>query len=182
VGEASLLTQLRANTSELHRDVEQLPSMARLLGPIELEEYVELLQRFWRFHTSQEARLALDELPRELQQRPNVALLERDLAGFALGAHTQQARASTAESLGVLYVLEGSALGGTVIARHLERRSALAGRTAFFNRPRAEVAARWRSFCRVLAAYDAQPPPFRSGVLDGARSAFLQAKTALGDD
>jgi heme oxygenase len=126
--------------------------------------------------------LTLGELPAEIRHRPNLDLLARDLAGVALDALPSAPRASAAESLGVLYVLEGSALGGAVIARHVERWPALAGRTAFFRRPSAEVAARWRAFCRVLASHDAHAPEFRSGVLHGARSAFLEAKAVLGEE
>lgn len=181
-GAASLLIALRAATAELHRDVESLPSMTRLLTPLALEDYLAILRRLLRFHVQQEARLARDELPQPFRHRPNVALLERDLRGAAPAGPQEDARASRAESLGVLYVLEGSALGGAVIARHVGRLPALAGRTAFFDRPPQHVAARWRAFLSVLAEHDAEPAPFRLAVIAGARHAFAGAKLALGDD
>jgi heme oxygenase len=179
---ASLLAALRASTAEVHRDLEGLPSMTRLLEPLALEEYLAILRRLWRFHTRQEARLARDELPQAFRQRSNVALLECDLRGTVPARPLERARTSRAESLGVLYVLEGSALGGAVIARHVASVPALAGRTAFFARPPQHVAARWRGFLSLLAEHDAEPAPFRLAVIAGARGAFADAKLALGGD
>ena len=178
----SLLAALRETTAGLHREVERLPLMERLLGPLELDDYLEILRRLWRFHSAQEARLAHGTLPQEFRRRPNVELLKRDLHGITLDAPEQHAPATAAESLGEFYLLECSALGGAVIARHVARWPALSGRIAFFGRAPQEVAARWREFCALLTAYDARPDAFRRDVLQGAQSAFAEAKLALGDE
>jgi heme oxygenase len=180
--ESTLLAALRFGTAALHREVEALPSMVRLLGPLGLEDYVGILQRLWRFHAASEASLAHDELPQRFRHRPNLELLERDLRGMAPREPMRRRRASRAESLGMLYVLEGSALGGAVIARRVARSPALAGRTQFFCRPPQEVAERWRAFCALLGAHDAHPQTFRCEALAGAERAFREAKLALGDD
>ena len=163
----SLLAALRETTAGLHREVERLPLMEEV-GNGTGRDYGEAL--------------AHGPLPQEFRRRPNVELLKRDLHGIALDAPAQHAPATAAESLGVLYVLEGSALGGAVIARHVARWPALSGRIAFFGRAPQEVAARWREFCALLTAYDARPDAFRRDVLQGAQSAFAEAKLALGDE
>lgn len=105
--------------------------------------------------------------------RPRLSLLARDLAALdtALPQPTRVDRLETpAEFLGALYVLEGSRLGGGMLARRVGP-----------GLPREFLAAthlkgEWRA---LLAALDAAAPSDQAGMLAGARHVFrLYAEAA----
>lgn len=84
-------------------------------------------------------------------------MLEADLAWFGvspiLGERPAMPRLdTTGRLLGAMYVLEGSALGGLVIARHLERVLALnpGQGNAYFRGFGERTGAIWIEFCEVL--------------------------------
>jgi heme oxygenase len=151
-----------------------------LVGELRLERYLEVLERFWRYHVALEAAVDASLAP-GFRLRSNVRLLERDLRGVELRAPQRVARATPIASLGILYVLEGSALGGVAIGRRLLALPELTGRVAFFGRARQEVAERWRVFCTVLESLDAVADDFVDEAVAGAQRAFESARTTLGD-
>ena len=63
------------------------------------------------------------------------------------------------DGLGCLYVLEGSTLGGKLIARELERRFGLDQQSgaAFFNSYGADVGSMWMEFCLAVRTYVGDP-------------------------
>jgi heme oxygenase len=181
-----LLAGLRARTANLHREVERVQPLARLVEErLSLDGYLVILGRFWRFHVSQEAALDAALAP-EFSSRPNVALLERDLRGITLDLPPPEPRLTPAESVGALYVLEGSALGGVVIGRRLRDFPELGDRVAFFSRSAHEVAGRWRGFCSLLDSLDRSLGAGREGLREaavaGACRAFEAARRVLGGD
>lgn len=72
---------------------------------------------------------------------------------------------------GSAYVLEGAALGGRLIARHLEETLDLhAGKGySFFSGDGDDTGARWQAFRRVLNAYE---PACEAAVIESARATF----------
>jgi|SRR5690554_6732347 len=131
----SLLQQLRQATYSSHRRIEQNARLARLLAKdLSRAEYQEVLARLLGFVEPLEERLqALPEAPliqAALGKRTKAPWLVRDL--LSLGSSPEAiasiprasdpdlpAVRSLAEAAGVLYVLEGSTLGGQLISRHL---------------------------------------------------------------
>lgn len=71
-------------------------------------------------------------------------------------------------ALGCAYVIEGSALGGTVIARTIGER--LGWRSAFYHGRGGEIAAGWKTFCTALEA--AAPRLAPAALTDAARATF----------
>lgn len=115
---------LQAATAQLHVQVEATPPMAALMSPaVDHDTCIEVLQRLLRIHAGwEEANAArLRALP--WPWRPRAPGLRDDLV--ALGARPgprfvpAPVAACDAEAWGMLYVIEGSALGGRLIARHL---------------------------------------------------------------
>ncbi len=121
---ADVMTRLRQETAGAHARLER--SLALLDPPLARERFVTLLERFYGFHAVWEPVIAAHFDPEFLQPRRRVRLIEADL--IALGRHPADTRppfcfGATAlgrtpeAALGSLYVMEGSTLGGKVIAR-----------------------------------------------------------------
>lgn len=122
---------MRAATEPDHR---RLELALDLLDPaLSLERYRAVLAAFWGFYAPLEVsfrRFAGTAPPRDFALPDRARLLAQDLD--ALGVPLPRPRcadlpavASLAELAGCLYVVEGAALGGQVLARELENRWSL---------------------------------------------------------
>ena len=175
-----LLGRLRRETSELHREVEE---MTDLPGSISTRDgYVQLLGRLHGFHTAVEARLAdpswamgwLD-LGIALPTHRRAHLLSEDLK--SLGALPKKAPVrlpgldNIGQALGCLYVVEGSSLGGRVLAPAF--RAALGDvPTGFFDSDERMHPHPWRSVMAALRKFDVIAGSADDVVL-GAQGTFL---------
>jgi len=158
----------------------------RLDGDVELARYSRILQGFDAFLSQWEPRLAA-ALPQRLLPwfagRSRAPLARKDLQ--ALGAQRLDGTAAMpdlpdlAAALGSLYVIEGSALGGQVIARGLASRHAIGPETggAYFWGWGAETGARWREFRALLESELADDAAAGARACDAAVQTF-EALTA----
>jgi len=123
---------LKANTKVLHDLVEAKFNSHRIFdGTFSLNDYRNLilynylfLQNFENAVFSQISEPAAEEL--KLEKRRKLSLIEKDLQILNIGkAGTQNSEQikNEAEAFGILYVMEGSTLGGNVIAKQLSRHS-----------------------------------------------------------
>jgi len=158
----SLLAALRRATRPHH---EQVEITLALDGPLELHRYVEVLHGFDAWLSTWEPAMHA-ALPATLRgwfdERRRGPRLRRDLA--ALGARSRceppprLAIPLDTEShmMGSLYVLEGSALGGQVIARRLQDHLGLdaSNGASYFAGWGANTGAMWREFTGMLARHD----------------------------
>jgi heme oxygenase len=158
-----LIDRLRTETRDLHEALERDLDWKRRMATV--EGYRGLLARWWGFHAVFEPLMdARPPLP-GLAPRRKLHLLERDLSRLGMSADAIRALPRIdASSLpddpagmtGALYVLEGSTLGGLVIARHL--RVALAGTGAedacayYQAYGRERTGPMWRAFLDLLAS------------------------------
>ncbi|MDB5297713.1 MAG: bphO [Phycisphaerales bacterium] len=174
-----LLTRLRAETAELHAAVERrLGVMDPHLTPA---GYADTLAAFHGFHAAWEpavrtAAAASPVGPAVLDlmaSRWRLPALAADLAH--LGLDPAAVAPATADDgtpavprldppgrlLGSLYVMEGSTLGGVLVARHLERTLGLAGGVgyAYFCGHGDQAGPRWRAFAARLTELAASLPP-----------------------
>ncbi|MBL8741635.1 MAG: biliverdin-producing heme oxygenase, partial [Myxococcales bacterium] len=128
---SGLMARLKKETASRHAAIERV---VPLLDPrFDLVGYRGYLSAMYAFHEPIEEVLATlpgvrDTLP-DFDERRKLPLLARDLDMLAVTRPTEPAPLSrlprldsTARALGVLYVLEGSTLGGRVISPHLESR------------------------------------------------------------
>ena len=160
------LAELRLTTRAEHDRIERV---LRLTEPMPLERYGAILAGFDAFLRAWEPRIHA-ALPERLQswfrprRRGGFASADvewlRSVAGLSLPTPAAHAAATLpladlAGVLGSLYVIEGSALGGRVIAPQLKRTLGLdQGRGAsYFHGFGGETAAMWSSF-RVLASLE----------------------------
>ena len=77
--------------------------------------------------------------------------------------------ATPAQALGVLYVLEGSTLGGQVIARQLEK-AGLGAAKRYFTAYGAHTGPRWQATCRLLT--EAATPENEDEIVASATRTF----------
>ena len=182
-GGSDVLTELRTATAVEH---EQVESALALMDPhLGRDRLVAVLARLHGFWTAAEA--GLDAWARRCPadaetvgwaQRRRAHLFAADLSTLGAGTDTVEQPAlpaveDTDHALGRLYVLEGSTLGGTFIARHLATLPALGPgvRLVAFSPYGTETGAMWHAYRRVTrervtAGGDA------GRVVDAARSTF----------
>jgi heme oxygenase len=173
-----ILEGLRAATAAAHA---RLEAGLDLLGePLSRDRFVAVLSRFLGFHRAWEPAVARALGPEALAERGRTALIEADLerlgmAPTAIAALPVCAAAAAvggpAGALGSLYVVEGSTLGGQVIARALKDAPWLPpGGLSYFDPYGARTGAMWRAFRSFLddhaAAHD------RDALYSGARDTF----------
>lgn len=151
-----LAETLRTATRAAHRALDHHPLLAPLVCPgLTHESYARALAALHGPQAACEARLAgfapADDFP------PRLPDLEADLASLGVAPMPLCAEmpppATAAERIGIMYVLEGSNLGGAAIARRLEKTLAPDLPRAFFSG--AGGAPRWERFWHFAAAYSA---------------------------
>ena len=154
------VTRLREATAADHEAVEgAVPLMDAGLS---LERYVAVLQRMygvvkaWEEFALAAASPALRPLAIARQRK---ALLEADLRVLGASIPTERGPKlpewhSEPELLGAMYVMEGSRLGGQMIARHVEAVLGLpaAEGSAYFRGFAEKTGAMWKEFVSVLGA------------------------------
>lgn len=182
----SLLEALRGATRAQHDEIE---SLLRLMDPLDLPRYTAILAGFDAFLGQWEPRVEA-ALPLRLrtwwQPRRRHAFATDDLrhlgASTPAGDHAAARAALDAlplqtlpQALGSLYVIEGSALGGQVIAPKLQRELGLvpgAGASYFHGFGR-DTGGMWREFRQVLAR-EVEPSEEAVGqACEAARGTFV---------
>lgn len=145
-----------------------------------LEQYARVLQVFCAVVDPLERRLQELALPAafNLDSRLRAGLLLRDLRALSVPpldlptpdfAHDWQAL-TPAQGVGALYVLEGSRLGGAVIARQLAGLGLKAQFGAAYFAPSAHLGAEWQAFQAALASEVRAAD--EDAVIDGAKLTF----------
>ncbi|MDZ7735241.1 MAG: biliverdin-producing heme oxygenase [Gammaproteobacteria bacterium] len=178
------MIQLRRGTSALHRQLESLPGLQRVFAQdYRMPEYIALLRALYSVFRPLEADL-LDSAPMvagDLGYRPRCTDLESDLVALAADLPVVDRgvpRASTrsaAAQVGCLYVLEGSRLGGKVIARQLASTLSLSpdrGMRFFAGSPGAN-GPDWLQFCRRAESLCGSPPARKAAVVAAAATFTL---------
>lgn len=169
------LEKLREATAALHQRLEQQnPAQAILDHSMDLETYKSLLLQNYQAYEYLEARIAtfLPQLKADKAER-----LKADLEGLKLVPPSDPPMnisiTSPAEAFGAAYVVEGSALGGMVIAKHLKQCVLLKDLDSqlFFNGDKACLAA-WDLYKKELASQEFGQAE-EQDLLAKARETFL---------
>lgn len=178
---------LRAATEVVHLRLHAIPAFTVLAeGRITRAGYAALLARMLGFHAALERRLAeappLDGFGIALAERRRSHLIRADLAvlGAWDGAEAPEAPLpafrTAAESLGALYVAEGSTLGGRHLARALDGLlpPGLDGRRFLLGHGERH-GEMWRACCAALESCAAQGE--LPGLIRGAEATFAAFET-----
>lgn len=178
------IEQLKAATLLEHDTVEAAFELDRVCK--DQQSYIGLLRRMLPFYQHVEADFAHFRTYEEiklLEPSPRSSLLiASDL--FALGSERNlellelESLTSLAESIGALYVLEGSALGGQIISKTLLTSLGDATPVTFFRGLAKQTATRWRA---VGAAIDAYVGEYNclDEIVEGAKQTFSTMTTVL---
>lgn len=178
----TILDQIKQQTQDLHDRVEGRMPLMR--PDLILEQYQAVLQRLYGFYQPLEERLSAcvwSDTTFDPESRQKTPLLVRDLqvldpvldwAALPVCGNLPEV-GGPARGLGCAYVLEGSTLGGQIIARHVELTLGLGPDrgTAFFHSYGSDVGARWRAFRQVLLTY-LTTPARQDAAIHAARETF----------
>ncbi|MCS6808513.1 MAG: biliverdin-producing heme oxygenase [Bacteroidota bacterium] len=161
-----ILVKLKAQTRPQHDSIEgNRFGKAMMDGTLSEADYLLFLQKFYGFHVPLERllrRINWSSAGIDIEQRCKARLLERDLLSLGMTqdeiaslpeASTLPSMSTIQEAAGVLYVMEGSTLGGQIQARQVQK---MYGRTAdngaaYFSSYGAHVGAMWKSCCEAIA-------------------------------
>jgi heme oxygenase len=158
----NLLERLKAETRSAHDRLEASIDLNRRITS--RDAYANLLIRFYGFHSAWEkvaAPLAPDRS--FFARRCKTQLLVRDLQALGMRpdeiirlpqCHPLMPLPAPAAVLGSMYVVEGSTLGGAIIAREVERNLGMNAQTgcAYFRSYGREIASMWKAFGEALLA------------------------------
>ena len=152
------LARLRRETRREHEAVEELMPLMR--PDLDRDLYTAVLGRLCGFVEAWERTLCVG-IPQRLTcfatERNRAPLLKRDLAHLG-GTLTDSLHpdlpffGNLAELLGAMYVMEGSRLGGQLIARHVDAVLGMSGGEAsrFFWGFGDDTGLKWREFLRII--------------------------------
>ncbi|MDR6674754.1 biliverdin-producing heme oxygenase [Xanthomonas sp. 1678] len=174
---------LREATAGQHEAVEQLPMMRTLMsGRLSVRDYVQVLRRHhavlagWEQRESAWLHASGDA---HWRYQPRSPLLAQDLAALQASPPPPSPAPLAPEAgsrWGMLYVVEGSRLGGRVIARRLRQTlGEIAPALAYFELGHGDPAS-WRRFQQRLE--QALPTTaLQQAAVDGARAMFAHFHT-----
>ena len=173
-----ILDRLRHETRDLHEAVERDVDIVRCLSS--REAYRSLLTRWWGFLLVTEPAMGAVLDPGLFAPRRKIELLRRDLERLGLSdvdiASLPRCDAATprteAEALGTLYVLEGSTLGGQVIARMAIDALGADVPLSFYRAYGPKVGLLWRD-CRSALSERASPGT-EEIIVASAKTTFAQ--------
>lgn len=182
--ERDIMASLKRHTADAHKQVESL--MPFFTEELSVETYTATLRAFLGFFEPVERKLAVipawETVPIDLATRRRAHLLRADMRALGMPeseiSATPECRdlpatGNCAAGLGCLYVLEGSTLGGQLIAREMERRFGLDRHSgaSFFSSHGKDVGAMWKEFCRAVRSY-VNTPDRRAAAVNAATQTF----------
>ena len=175
------LTRLKRETLTQHTAIERRVDLRRICAS--RAAYTAHLARMYGFYRPLEQAIWSPLVPQEAglgEERRKTPALARDLGLLGVvPADLPLCRklpplTSPAETLGVLYVLEGATLGGQVITRLVHDRLGIepAAGGAFFHGYGEATGAMWESFRTLLSGYAGEDEARQSAMIGAARATF----------
>ncbi|MCY0970003.1 biliverdin-producing heme oxygenase [Chryseobacterium wangxinyae] len=171
---------LKQNTAEFHDAAEKLFSSQKIFNKtFTLEDYKKIINTNYLMLLHSESKIFStlsdkfsDKL--HLNKRVKLPLIEKDLASLALknqtASHDFEVNNEN-EALGAMYVIEGSTLGGNVIAKQLSKTEGFDDVTFnFFGCYHENTGVMWKNFIEVLDNEVAEEN--YSEVLSGAKKLY----------
>jgi heme oxygenase len=182
-----ILTELKNQTRPQHDSVEGNPfGKAMMAGTMSLEQYKEFLQKFYGFHLSLEQALAdfnWSEVGIDFDERRKIAFLEQDLRALGLTdadiallpkADDLPPMKSIEEAVGVMYVMEGSTLGGQIQARQVQKMFGFGAENgaAYFSSYGANVGVMWKAYSEAIVRAASDNAAKEAMIIASAKETF----------
>lgn len=180
----SILAELKEKTAARHQQTEDTVDLMR--EDFNLDDYKNLLVRFYSFYKPFEEKMrelsAADPIEFDHAERLNTPKLFKDLRELGMSENEiaeikesdELPRLDSKEKIfGALYVIEGSTLGGQVIARHLKQKFDIDAATggAFFAGYGKETGTMWRAFGAAITKF-AENSANHDEIIAGANETF----------
>lgn len=181
--EELFLKSLKEETALLHQQLETSPlSMNLMSAEVSLQQYAAYLAAMKGVIEFTEAQLfpIVSKLIADKEERRKLISISEDLKALSsqvtipsYPAFTPfQLPVSPAFAIGVIYVVEGSTLGGRVILKHLQQRLFnLSDGTSFFTGYGEHTGRLWKSFLNAFSGYAVQTNSQKE-ISEGAQQAF----------
>lgn len=160
VGFFMIIPQLREKTAFYHQQVEENSLLSRLLGDLTLQDYIEILKKFYGFYFPLEKQYIPESLKKNAELKdyfyPKLKLLERDLKVFLPTVSNLPVcpACPNPESpfgwLGVFYTLEGSCHGRAMLWPRIHRKLGIEKGHTFFSGASDDLKVRWGKFCQKM--------------------------------
>jgi heme oxygenase len=175
------LEKLKNQTATAHKKLESLSVSGSILSPnMEMGDYYKYLSLMYNVHNNTQEivfPLLADLIP-DLKERQKTQLINDDLSylkykkGKTIPVFTKS-NISIPFALGILYVVEGSSLGGRFILKNLETIPGLDQQkgVAYFSGYGNKTGSYWKNFLNILTSYQEQHNN-EEEIIDGAVYAF----------
>jgi len=180
----TFLDNLRTATSQSHTGLEELPISKSIMNPqVSKEEYLLYLSLMHDVVKDAEENIfpQLNDIITDLPERNKNSKLEKDLE--VLG-HTKTTgenhpvsdglnNPTNAFALGILYVIEGSSLGGRVILKNINTALGydIENGASYFGGYGGQTGSHWKNFLAMLTQYEAETNSAEE-IIAGADYAF----------
>lgn len=177
-----LSIKLKEQTNEIHKSLEELPLLKKVVSPdITKDEYCALLNGFYRLHRIYETGLHNYDGPiiSNYEERCKLHLLEEDLNELdmvILERNEQIKFTKEAQVLGAMYVMEGSTLGGQYIVKNLNQVFPEYSHN-FYNGYGAETGKYWKEFKTYLDDFEESE---HNKVINSAKQMFMTIYNTFG--
>jgi heme oxygenase len=158
-----LLQRLREQTNNVHKKIEKNQLMMEVMSDsFSLTRYQQLLRSFFSFYQPVELKIKnlIFEHQIEYFYQPKCPLLEQDLLHLNVhNCNEDRKQLSTsflhdkASLLGVLYVIEGSTLGGILIRKTIAKYINVNFMANFFYPYGQATRTKWQRTCDFIASY-----------------------------
>lgn len=151
---------LKKNTADLHNATEKLFNSQKIFDrTFTLDDYKKIITRNYIMLLNSEDEIfnqLSDKFSKKLQlsERRKLNLIEKDLKSLSIEDQFPMQKVHISaqnEALGMMYVIEGSTLGGNVIAKQLSKTQGFEGVTFnFFGCYHENTGTMWKNFKEIL--------------------------------
>lgn len=175
------LNTLKTQTASSHKRLENLPVSSCILSPeMKIEDYAHYLSLMYDVHYSTEQNIfpLLSSVIDDLNEREKKHLIAADLAHLTYNIPVptpvfKLENITIPFALGILYVVEGSSLGGRFILKNLETIPGLHEEkgVTYFAGYGNKTGSNWKTFLNLLTAYQ-EKYNCENEIIKGAVYAF----------
>lgn len=186
IKEDVFLDELKSKTHFLHKRVEQTALSKAIVSPeLTLDQYKRYLQKMWQLHTDAERIVfpILSSYIKDIAERKKSNKISSDLENLQSPVERdQQGKFIDAQFIptpnfcfGLLYVVEGSTLGGMYIVKNVVASlgKEVEDATSFLTVYGPHTGSNWKEFLQILNDYRKSIPEQKEAeLIDGAQYAF----------
>lgn len=181
----TFLDRLKKYTSHSHTNLENLPVSLSIVNPaVTKKEYAQYLTLMYDVIKDAEQNIfpALQNIVTDLSERGKSAYIENDLKtlgvdkqGYQKPLSSGNNNFSAAFAMGIMYVIEGSTLGGRFILRNISEALGYGpdNGAQYFAGYGNATGSRWKNFLNILVQYEKESN-YEKEIIDGAAFAFKE--------